>query len=189
MLTLLPLFSLSVYYTLRYTLRYRGATCSKMFIGGLNWDTTDEGLRDYFSQFGKVDAVTIMRDPSGTSRGFAFLTFEDPSAVQVVTAQDHFLDGKAIDPKRAIPREEHLRNTRYFVGGLAPSTTSDSMKEFFSAYGKVVDATVMLDRESGRSKGFGFVTFEDAANSDQLVGKNLVLDDKQVKAILIIIGC
>ncbi|KAK0213471.1 hypothetical protein IW262DRAFT_1409470 [Armillaria fumosa] len=153
----------------------------KMFIGGLNWDTTDEGLRDYFSQFGKVDAVTIMRDPSGTSRGFAFLTFEDPGAVQVVTAQDHFLDGKAIDPKRAIPREEHLRNTRYFVGGLAPSTTSDSMKEFFSAYGKVVDATVMLDRESGRSKGFGFVTFEDAANSDQLVGKNLVLDDKQIE--------
>ncbi len=44
----------------------------------------------------EVDAVTIMRDPSGTSRGFAFLTFEDPSAVQVVTAQDHFLDGKAV---------------------------------------------------------------------------------------------
>lgn len=62
------------------------------------------------------------------------------------------------------------------------------MKEFFSAYGKVVDATVMLDRESGRSKGFGFVTFEDAANSDQLVGKNLVLDDKQVRVILISIG-
>lgn len=40
--------------------------------------------------------MTIMRDPSGTSRGFAFLTFEDPSAVQVVTAQDHFLDGKAV---------------------------------------------------------------------------------------------
>ncbi|KAJ3993738.1 hnRNP A1-gamma isoform [Lentinula boryana] len=136
---------------------------------------------NYFSQFGKVDACTIMRDPSGTSRGFAFLTFEDPNAVTTVTARDHFLDGKAIDPKRAIPREEHLRNTRYFVGGLAPSTTSESMKEFFAAYGKVVDATVMLDRESGRSKGFGFVTFEDANNADQLVGKNITLDDKQIE--------
>ncbi|KAH7868309.1 uncharacterized protein C8R40DRAFT_845610 [Lentinula edodes] len=154
---------------------------SKLFIGGLNWDTTDEGLRNYFSQFGKVDACTIMRDPSGTSRGFAFLTFEDPNAVVTVTAREHFLDGKAIDPKRAIPREEHLRNTRYFVGGLAPSTTSDSMKEFFTTYGKVVDATVMLDRESGRSKGFGFVTFEDANNADQLVGKNIVLDEKQIE--------
>ncbi|KAF8154032.1 hypothetical protein B0H34DRAFT_720089 [Crassisporium funariophilum] len=154
----------------------------KMFIGGLNWDTTDEGLRDYFSKFGKVDACTIMRDPSGTSRGFAFLTFENPASVNNVVAQEHVLDGKAIDPKRAIPREEHLRNTRYFVGGLSPTTTSESMREFFAAYGKVVDATVMLDRESGRSKGFGFVTYEDASNADQLVGKiGLILDDKQIE--------
>ena len=56
------------------------------------------------------------------------------------------------------------------------------MREFFGAYGKVVDATVMVDRESGRSKGFGFVTFEDASNLDQLVGKiGLTLNDKQVR--------
>jgi len=68
------------------------------------------------------------------------------------------------------------------VGGLSPTTTSDSMRRFFSTYGKVVDATVMIDRETGRGKGFGFVTFEDAVNSDQLVGKiGLVLDDKQVR--------
>ncbi|KAF4588872.1 hypothetical protein EYR40_010427 [Pleurotus pulmonarius] len=154
----------------------------KLFIGGLSWDTTDEGLKNYFSQFGKVDACTIMRDPSGTSRGFAFLTFEDPSAVTPVLAREHTLDGKMIDPKRAIPREEHLRNTRYFVGGLAPHTTSESMKAFFSTYGSVVDATVMMDRESGRSKGFGFVTFDEGGNADQLVGKlGLLLDDKQIE--------
>ncbi|CAK5262628.1 unnamed protein product [Mycena citricolor] len=173
---------------------------SKMFVGGLNWDTTDEGLRDYFAQFGKVrdsclapaassdsttrkvDAVTIMRDPSGTSRGFAFMTFEDGEVVPTVLGRDHVLDGKSIDPKRAIPREEHIRNTRYFVGGLSPNTTSESMKDFFGAYGKVVDATVMVDRDTGRSKGFGFVTFEDATNSDQLVGKiGLVLDEKEIE--------
>ncbi|KAJ8516295.1 hypothetical protein ONZ45_g6368 [Pleurotus djamor] len=128
-----------------------------------------EGLKNYFSQFGKVDACTIMRDPSGTSRGFAFLTFEDPSAVNTVISREHTLDGKMIDPKRAIPREEHLRNTRYFVGGLAPHTTSETMKAFFSTYGNVVDATVMMDRESGRSKGFGFVTFDEGGNADQLI--------------------
>ncbi len=62
------------------------------------------------------------------------------------------------------------------------------MKAFFSAYGKVVDATVMLDRESGRSKGFGFVTFEDATNTDQLVGKHLIMDDKQVCSDEYILG-
>ena len=44
----------------------------------------------------KVDAVTIMRDPNGRSRGFAFLTFEDPAAVNAVVVREHFLDGKAV---------------------------------------------------------------------------------------------
>ncbi|KAI0744713.1 hypothetical protein C8Q76DRAFT_606847 [Earliella scabrosa] len=155
---------------------------SKMFVGGLSWDTTDEGLRKYFSEFGEVEDCTILRDQDGRSRGFAFLTFKDPSSVNAVMCREHVLDGKTIDPKRAIPREEHLRNTRYFVGGLSHATTSDSMRAFFSQYGKVVDCTVMVDRESGRSKGFGFVTFEDASNTDQLVGQaNLILDDKQVR--------
>lgn len=87
-----------------------------MFIGGLNWDTTDgtyivfcitfvgrltscgfvEALRDYFSQFGKVDACTIMRDAAGRSRCFAFLTFEDPASVNAVMVREHFLDGKIV---------------------------------------------------------------------------------------------
>ena len=55
------------------------------------------------------------------------------------------------------------------------------MRAFFSKFGKVVDATVMVDRETGRSKGFGFVTFEDNSNDSQLVGKlGLILDEKQV---------
>ena len=89
---------------------------SKMFIGGLNWDTTDgilvyavcqpvqpgtkvvisEGLRNYFSQFGKVEACTIMRDAGGRSRCFAFLTFEDPASVNAVMVREHFLDGKIV---------------------------------------------------------------------------------------------
>lgn len=37
-----------------------------------------------------------MREPNGTSRGFAFLTFEDPAAVNVVVTREHVLDGKAV---------------------------------------------------------------------------------------------
>lgn len=84
-----------------------------MFIGGLNWDTTDgtyvatcvlyhtkaslvESLRNYFTQFGKVDACTIMRDAAGRSRCFAFLTFDDPQSVNAVMVREHFLDGKIV---------------------------------------------------------------------------------------------
>ncbi|GBE79052.1 Uncharacterized RNA-binding protein [Sparassis crispa] len=152
----------------------------KMFIGGLNWDTTDEGLREYFSQFGKVEACTIMRDAAGRSRCFAFLTFEDPASVNAVMVREHFLDGKIIDPKRAIPRQEHQRATKLFIGGLAGSVTSESMREFFSQFGKVVDATVMLDRETGRSKGFGFVSFENVNVESFLGFGNLEIDGKLI---------
>ncbi|KAH9928869.1 uncharacterized protein B0H18DRAFT_1117692 [Fomitopsis serialis] len=139
-----------------------------------------EGLRKYFSQFGKVEACTIMRDAAGRSRCFAFLTFEDPASVNAVMVREHFLDGKIIDPKRAIPRQEHQRATKLFIGGLAGSVTSESMREYFSQYGKVVDATVMLDRETGRSKGFGFVSFENADVQPLLGFGNLEIDGKLI---------
>ncbi|KAI0269340.1 hypothetical protein BC834DRAFT_820318 [Gloeopeniophorella convolvens] len=151
-----------------------------MFIGGLNWDTTDESLKKYFTQFGKVDACTIMRDSTGRSRCFAFLTFDDPASVNAVMVREHILDGKIIDPKRAIPRQEHQRATKLFIGGLAGSVTSESMREFFSQFGKVVDSTVMLDRETGRSKGFGFISFEDTDVTPFLGFGNLEIDGKLI---------
>lgn len=90
---------------------------SKMFIGGLNWETTDrmstappcasticltpcfllESLMDYFSQFGEVQECTVMRDgATGRSRGFGFLTFKDPKTVNTVMVKEHYLDGKIV---------------------------------------------------------------------------------------------
>lgn len=43
-----------------------------------------------------MDACTIMRDPDGRSRGFAFLTFDEPESVNAVTGREHILDGKAV---------------------------------------------------------------------------------------------
>jgi RNA-binding protein Musashi len=66
-----------------------------------------------------------------------------------------------VDPKRAIPRADHEKTAKVFVGGLAPQVTSELLKEFLSQFGQVMDATVMFDRDSGRSKGFAFATFID----------------------------
>jgi RNA-binding protein Musashi len=54
------------------------------------------------------------------------------------------------------------------------------MRQFFSQYGKVIDSTVMLDRETGRSKGFGFVSLEDADVNPILGFGNLEIDGKLV---------
>ncbi|HEY5152577.1 MAG TPA: RNA-binding protein [Candidatus Saccharimonadales bacterium] len=67
--------------------------------------------------------------------------------------------------------------TKLFVGSLAWATNDDSLKDFFAAAGTVVSASVIMDRETNRSKGFGFVEMsseeEAKAAVDQLNGKEL----------------
>lgn len=49
---------------------------------------------------------------------------------------------------------------KVFVGGISWNSTDEDLKEHFSSVGTVVEAKIVLDRETGRSRGFGFVTFE-----------------------------
>lgn len=60
---------------------------------------------------------------------------------------------------------------KLFVGSLAWATTDDSLKEFFSQFGEVTSATVVTDRESHRSRGFGFVEFADDAAGDKAIAE------------------
>jgi len=53
-------------------------------------------------------------------------------------------------------------SNKLYVGNLAYSVKSEDLKNFFNIYGEVTDATVIMDRATNRSKGFGFVTFKDA---------------------------
>ena len=66
---------------------------------------------------------------------------------------------------------------RLYVGGIAWATTGEGLKEFFEGSGPVEEATIITDRETGRSRGFGFVTManeDDAARAiDEFNGKEL----------------
>ncbi|XP_029493488.1 RNA-binding protein Musashi homolog 1 isoform X14 [Oncorhynchus nerka] len=71
----------------------------KMFIGGLSWQTTQEGLKEYFCKYGEVKECMVMRDPvTKRSRGFGFVTFVDQAGVDSVSAVTrHELDSKTVD--------------------------------------------------------------------------------------------
>ncbi|MBT6068383.1 RNA-binding protein [Candidatus Peregrinibacteria bacterium] len=75
---------------------------------------------------------------------------------------------------------------KLFVGNIAWTTTDAELETLFSEFGVVTDSIILKDRESGRSRGFGFVTFEDdaaaeaaieALNEKDLNGRALVVNE------------
>ncbi len=62
-------------------------------------------------------------------------------------------------------------SSKLFVGGLAWATTDASLHAAFSQFGEVIDAKVITDRETGRSRGFGFVTFAEGPQAQEAIQK------------------
>ena len=60
---------------------------------------------------------------------------------------------------------------KLFVGGLAWATTDDGLRQAFERFGQVAEAKVIMDRETGRSRGFGFVSFNDDGQGSAAMGE------------------
>lgn len=149
----------------------------KIFVGGLTGNTTDEVMREFYQQFGELTDIIVMRDPNTKrSRGFGFVTFAAKANVDAaMAARPHVIDGKTVDPKRAVPRDDKNRNEsnvstkRLYVSGVREDHTEEMFTEYFSKYGTVVKAEIILDKVTNKPRGFGFVTFDDYDPVDQCV--------------------
>ncbi|ERE72441.1 DAZ-associated protein 1 [Cricetulus griseus] len=128
----------------------------KLFVGGLDWSTTQETLRSYFSQYGEVVDCVIMKDKTtNQSRGFGFVKFKDPNCVGTVLAsRPHTLDGRNIDPKPCTPRgmqpertrpkegwkgprSDSSKSNKIFVGGIPHNCGETELREYFKKFGVV----------------------------------------------------
>jgi len=76
---------------------------------------------------------------------------------------------RAIEQRAAAPRGAASIPCRLFVGGLAPTVTETQLREAFGAFGPIADAVVMIDRSTGQSRGFGFVTMANRKDGMQAV--------------------
>lgn len=77
-----------------------------------------------------------------------------------------------------------MDKNKLFVGSLPWSITSDSLKALFAEFGEVTEAIIINDRETGRSKGFGFVSFA----SPEAAQKALELNGKEIEGRTIVVN-
>ena len=118
-----------------------------------------------------------MRDPqTKRSRGFGFVTYSCVEEVDAaMCARPHKVDGRVVEPKRAVSREDsvkpgaHLTVKKIFVGGIKEDTEEYNLRDYSEKYGKIETIEVMQDRQSGKKRGFAFITFDDHYTVDKIV--------------------
>ncbi|KDP36443.1 hypothetical protein JCGZ_09513 [Jatropha curcas] len=161
----------------------------KLFIGGISWDTNEDRLREYFQAYGEVMEAVIMKDrATGRARGFGFVVFADPVVAERVVMEKHLIDGRNVEAKKAVPREDQnilnrsnsssihgspgpARTKKIFVGGLASTVTENDFKKYFDQFGTITDVVVMYDHNTQRPRGFGFITYDSEEAVDKVLHK------------------
>eukprot|EP00331_Platyophrya_macrostoma_P032590 CAMPEP_0176457406 /NCGR_PEP_ID=MMETSP0127-20121128/31913_1 /TAXON_ID=938130 /ORGANISM="Platyophrya macrostoma, Strain WH" /LENGTH=480 /DNA_ID=CAMNT_0017847647 /DNA_START=198 /DNA_END=1640 /DNA_ORIENTATION=- len=115
---------------------------------------------------------------TGRSRGFGFVTFKNPESVDQALSQKHKINDKELDCNRAIPRthddeaggdNSSKKTKKLFVGGLPQGLPEDEFRKYFEQFGKIEDSVIMMDRETGKSRGFGFITFDNEESVDKVI--------------------
>ncbi|KAK0581475.1 hypothetical protein LWI29_014149 [Acer saccharum] len=93
---------------------------------------------------------------------------------------DKKLEQKEVVIKRTIPKgsgqSKDFKTKKIFVGGIPQLVSEDELKNFFSKYGKVLEQQIILDRETNRSRDFGFITFDNEEVVDEMLSNGNMID-------------
>ncbi|VDO33084.1 unnamed protein product [Haemonchus placei] len=117
-------------------------------VGNLPYQTNEEAIGNHFSQAGHVTNVRIVYDrETGRMKGFGFCEFSDEAGAQ-----------NAVDTLNGAD-----------FNGRQLRTTEDAIGNYFSQAGNVTNVRIVYDRETGRTKGFGFCEFSDEAGAQNAV--------------------
>ncbi|XP_074589812.1 RNA-binding protein 208-like [Curcuma longa] len=153
------------------------STCRSVYVGNIHPNVTESLLEEVFQSIGPLEGCKLIRKEKSS---FGFVDYHDRRSAALAIMSLHGLQiyGQAIKVNWAFAsgqREDTSGHFHIFVGDLSPEVTDATLFACFSVYATCSDARVMWDNKTGRSRGFGFVSFrnqQDAQNSiDDMTGK------------------
>ncbi|CAI0402231.1 unnamed protein product [Linum tenue] len=158
----------------------------RLYVGNLPYTTTSAELNEIFAEAGRIASVEVIYDRvTDRSRGFGFVTMataeEAKAAIRMFNESQ--LGGRNIKvnfPEVPKGGEREMIGSRVrssyqgfvdsphkvYAGNLGWGVTSQALKEVFAEQPGYMSAKVIYERDTGRSRGFGFVSFETAADAD-----------------------
>merc|ERR1719242_1561324 len=183
----------------------RRSGVGNVFIKNLDKSIDNKAMYDTFSAFGNILSCKVAQDMSngqnhGESKGYGFVHFETEeaalNAIQKVNGM--LLNGKKVFVGRFVPRKERevelgekaRRFTNVYIKNINEEYDEGRLTEMFEKYGKISSVKIMKSEE-GKSKGFGFVSFDtpeeaqeacDELNGKDLEGKTMYCGRAQKKA-------
>ncbi|URE39308.1 hypothetical protein MUK42_07657 [Musa troglodytarum] len=139
----------------------------KLFVRGLSWETTSETLCAVFSVHGEIEEGAVIVDKAtGKSRGYGFITYKHMESTQKALQEpSKLIDGRlavcnlACEGLSSTSVTSDLALRKIYIGGLSPDISSENLLSFFGRYGEIEEGSVAYDKETNKSRGFGFVTY------------------------------
>jgi nucleolin len=165
---------------------------AKLFVRNLSWSVTENDLYDLFGEVGEVLSVKIpTRREDGKPRGFAFVEMGSTEAGQQVIRQfnGYMLQNRDL----AVDFQDESRggssgasaptpNAKLFVRNISNTVTEGTLQELFQQVGTVSSVKIVMDRDTGESKGFGFVEMGSSEEAQQAIQtlNNTYLSGKEI---------
>ncbi|KAF7843623.1 oligouridylate-binding protein 1B-like [Senna tora] len=147
------------------------STCRSVYVGNIHTQVTEPLLQEVFASTGPVEGCKLVRKEQ-SSYGFIHYFDRRSAALAILSLNGRHLFGQPIKVNWAYAsgqREDTSGHYNIFVGDLSPEVTDATLFACFSVYPSCSDARVMWDQKTGRSRGFGFVSFRNQQDAQSAI--------------------
>ncbi|KAK4269054.1 hypothetical protein QN277_022259 [Acacia crassicarpa] len=147
------------------------SSCRSVYVGNIHPQVTESLLQELFASNGPVEGCKLIRKEK-SSYGFIHYFDRRSAALSILSLNGRHLFGQPIKVNWAYAsgqREDTSGHYNVFVGDLSPEVTDATLFACFSVYPSCSDARVMWDQKTGRSRGFGFVSFRNQQDAQSAI--------------------